>query len=62
MKYEKRITTNVKEKITNQVVHRDATFVINPSGEHYLYRGDKIKPEHFKMMFPVETFQTPVYL
>lgn len=58
----KRITTNVKQKINNQAAHRAATFVISLYGEYYLYRGDKIKPEHFKMMFPLKTLKIPVYL
>lgn len=56
-----RQTSNIAQVIKNKIERMKATFVFNSNGSYYLYRGDKIKPEHFVMMFPIEPVKTIVY-
>ena len=45
--------TNIQQVIKNKQERNNATFVITPNKQFYLYKGDRIKPKHFEMMLPV---------
>lgn len=56
------ISTNIKDVIRNKELRNEATYVITHKGEEYwLLRGDKIKPGHFELMFPIQVIQTKNY-
>ena len=48
-------TTNVSDVIRNKQERSKASFVIDHNGNSFfLYRGEKIAPKHFNLIFPIE--------
>lgn len=48
-------TTNVIQVIKNRIERSKASFIIDAHGNgFFLYKGDKIAPKHFNLIFPVE--------
>ena len=58
----KRITTNVKKVIENKRAACQLTYVITAINDFVLIGNDRVKPEHFKMMFPIELITNNIYL
>ena len=58
----KRITTNVKKVLENKQAANRLTYVISPTDEFILIGNDRVKPGHFKMMYPVELITNNIYL
>ncbi len=57
----KRITTNIKTIIANKMERNKATFVQSGGKAYYEYKGDRIAPEHFAMMLPIEPKKCIIY-
>ncbi len=54
--------TNIKKVIENTKVLNCTTYVITPIDEFIMIGKDRVKPEHFKMMFPTKLITQNVYL
>ena len=57
----KRIKTNIKTIIANKIERNKATYIESNGKCYYEYKGDRISPEHFAMMLPIEPKKCIIY-
>ena len=57
----KRVTINIKTIIANKIERNKATYVSCSGKDYYEYKGDKIAPEYFAMMFSIEPKKCIIY-
>ena len=57
----KRVTINIKTIIANKIERNKATYVSCRGKSYYEYKGDRIAPEHFAMMLPIEPKKCIIY-
>jgi hypothetical protein len=60
--YQVRLTTNVKQVIKNKLERAKSTFRIEGDKSLVIYKGERLKPEQFERMFPIEPKQQIIYL